>query len=171
MKRIALMTVVIAASLSGVACSKDKKKATQKEMIHACLWDQTGDCQRKAAAYASSPAILPIAAQVGNNPNLLAGIQNGTIPVVIPPAGAPGAAPPVVGGGTAIQSVEDAIKAQAKKVNDGIIADTNNPNSLRYDPPQRSPASIQPASVPSADSAPSLPSAGYDASAPGDGIR
>lgn len=170
MKRV-LMAITVLASLSTVACGDKKKQATQQEMIHACLWDQTGNCQRQAAQYAASPAVLPLANQVGNNPALLAGIQNGTIPVVVPPAGTPGAVAPVVGGGVAIASVSDAaLKAQQQKVAAAIAADSNNPNSIHYDPP-RAPASVQPASVAS-DASPSAPPASAGAiGGPGDGIR
>lgn len=146
MKRIALTLIVAFSALNNVACTK-KKSASQQEMIHACLWDQSGNCQRQVAAYAQSPAILPIANQyLAQNPGLLAGTGT-SMPVVLPPGGA-------VGVKTA--SVSDAaLKAQSAKVAAAIQADSMNPSSLHYDPPQasRSPASIAPSSASSAAAA------------------
>ncbi len=144
MKRIALTTTLILAAMFNVACNNKKKEASLQEKIHACMWDSSGQCQRAAAAYASSPAVLPIANQVlAQNPGILNGV-GGTTPVVLPPGTGQGTN---VGTGTAIRtaSADDAaIRAMAAKVNAAIEADRNNPNSIHYDPPQtqRAPASV-----------------------------
>lgn len=161
MKRVLLMALAVTASLSTVACGK--KKASQQEMIRACMWDPSGQCQRQAAAYAAAPGVLPIAAQLGQNPQLLNGVVNGTVPVVLPPgtpvAGAP--AVPGTGGGVGIKtaSTDAAIRAQQQKVAAAIKADSLNPNSIHYDPPQadRGPASIAPQSASDVPSFPQLP--------------
>lgn len=177
MKRITLTAALILVSSLSVACKNKKKEATLQEKIHACMWDSSGQCQRAAAAYASSPAVLPIANQVlAQNPGLLNGAA-GTTPVVLPPGN------PVanVGTGTGIRSAsadDAAVRAMAAKVSAAIEADNNNPNSLRYDPPQqqRAPASVGAADIRPASSAASVspaPVVNYDAynGGPVDGVR
>lgn len=174
MRQFTLTAVMILAASFNVACDKKKKEASLQEKVHACMWDATGQCQRAAAAYASSPAVLPIANQVlAQNPGLLNGV-GGTTPVVQPPP----VANVGTGTGIATASVDDAaIKAMAAKVNAAIEADSNNPNSIHYDPPQapRAPASvassalIQPASAP-VQSAPQAIEIGHSPDS-GDGVR
>ncbi len=163
MKRIALTTALTLAALLNVACDDKKKEATMQEKIHACMWDSSGNCQRAAAAYAAAPGVLPIANQVlAQNPGLLNG-GGGTTPVVLPPGTGTN-----VGTGTAIRtaSADDAaIRAMAAKVNAAIKADSNNPNSIHYDPPQqvRAPASVSAADIKPAASAPPGATLNFDA--------
>ncbi len=107
--------LLILAVLPLIACDKDKP--TQKEMVNACLFDPTGNCQRQAAAYAQghAPAVLPY---------INAGQAN--------QGGAVGNVPTV-----AVFSVNEAqIKAKAQSVQSAIEADNRNPSSLHFDPPQ-----------------------------------
>lgn len=174
MRRFTLTAALILAATFNVACKNKKKEATLQEKVHACMWDATGQCQRAAAAYASSPAVLPIANQVlAQNPGLLNGV-GATTPVVQPPP----LANVGTGTGIATASADDAaIKAMAAKVTAAIEADSNNPNSIHYDPPQapRAPASvgqtaqIQPASAP-AQGVPQAMEIGHSPDS-GDGIR
>ncbi len=106
---LAMMGVFMMTSMGG--CSKDKKK-TKEEMIHACVHDETGECQRKAAAWA---AANPEAANAAANA-LMANDSDGNYLTNNPADSA-------------------AIAAQAAKVKAGIEADRNNPNSMYYDPP------------------------------------
>lgn len=115
MKRTSLVFLFLIASTL-VACDKDEP--TKKEMVNACLFDPTGNCQKQAAAMAqkNAPAILPyINAGAGNQ----GGLANASA------------------GQVKLFSVNDqALRDKAMKVQAAIEADNQNPNSLHYDPPQ-----------------------------------
>lgn len=113
--RIQNLLLIFSLIIPLIACDKDKP--TQKEMVNACLFDPTGNCQRQAAAYAQghAPAVLPY---------INAGQAN--------QGGAVGNVPTV-----AVFSTNEAqIKAKALSVQSAINADSRNPASLHYDPPQ-----------------------------------
>jgi hypothetical protein len=107
---LAMLGVFMMTSMGGCDKDKDGNKKSKEQMINACLHDESGECQRKAAAWAAAnPEQANMAAaalqQTDSDGNYLSSsVDNYTL------------------------------KSQAAKVKAGLEADRNNPNSLYYDP-------------------------------------
>lgn len=107
---LAMLGVFMMTSMGG--CDKDKNgdKKAKEQMINACLHDETGECQRKAAAWAAAhPDEANMAAE-----GFMKQDQDGKF--------------------LTTDGETYSINDQAKKVKDGLDADRNNPKSLYYDP-------------------------------------
>jgi hypothetical protein len=106
---LAFVGVFALTSMGG--CDKDKDKDKQKAMINACLNDETGECQRKAAKFAEqNPRAADAAARhwMQNNPN---------------------------GNHLSNDPANTAMLQQAMKVQQGFEDDRNNPDSAFYEGP------------------------------------
>jgi hypothetical protein len=133
-----LAVLVVFVAFAQIGCSDDKPKIPMsvQAAVHACQWDSTGECQKRAKMYAEHPELIP---QINaTQANALKNGGTGTVQVVTGPDGKPTVAP----------VLPQSIQEKAKQVQAAIEADNNNPRSLHYDPPQpsrvvdRTPASV-----------------------------
>jgi hypothetical protein len=123
-----LAVLVVFVAFSQIGCSDDKPKIPMsvQAAVHACQWDSTGECQKRAKMYAEHPELIP---QINaTQANALKNGGTGTVQVVNGPDGKPTVAP----------VLPQSIQEKAKQVQAAIEADNNNPRSLHYDPPQPS---------------------------------
>jgi len=87
---------------------EDKDKAKNEAMINACLHDETGECQRKAAEFAEQN---PQAADAAASQFMKTDADGNFV------------------------STNTAMLQQAEKVQQGLEEDKNNPNSAYYEGP------------------------------------
>ena len=114
MSRLGLIILVSLTAMSTIGCGKDKK--SKEEQARACMWDPTGECQRKVRdAMEKNPEVAKaVSDAMKEDPKLVEKI----------------------GSGVKISSVDrDAIMRHAAKVEAAIEADRMNPDSYHYDPP------------------------------------
>ena len=151
------MALVTAVMFLQIGCG-GKKKSNQEvnAMVNACMFDPSGQCQKRAKMALENPQL---AAQI---PAAQATAQaNGGTGVVQVTTGADGQKKltPVL---------PQSLQAQALRIQAALEADSNNPRSLHYDPPQgsqvvadRTPSSVPPQAATASQIAPaSTPSAG-----------
>lgn len=153
MKKSLLMVVVVLGAMSQVACSNnDKQQAQTQASVCAASADPAGCLQKTAAMNQVPPGI-----------NNLSTFLNKGVPFNGIPGGA-GTPNPVVlnqvNGATKATSSADpaAIQAQAQKVAAQLKADSLDPRSLYYDPPQdRKPSSVSDGGGSAAPSSATMP--------------
>lgn len=163
-----LMALVTAVMFFQIGCG-GKKKSNQevKAMVNACMFDPSGQCQKRAKMALENPQLaaqIPAAQEAAR--------ANGGTGVVQVTTGADGQKKltPVL---------PQSLQAQALKIQAALEADANNPRSLHYDPPQgsrvvadRTPASLPPQAASSTQIAPaSAPSAGSESAPLGQTFR
>ena len=136
MKKSLLMVVVVLGAMSQVACSNnDKQQAQTQASMCAASADPAGCLQKTAAMNQVPPGI-----------NNLSTVLNKGVPFNgIPVAGNPnsGVLNQVNTKSTSSAVDQAAVQAQAQKVAAQLKADSLDPRSLYYDPPQnRKPSSV-----------------------------
>ncbi len=147
-----LSLIVVISAMSTVACSKSKERRNLQiqTAMNQCMYDPTGACQQRAKTIMENPQLAGEITRVGqiaigNSGTGAVQVRNGVVQPILPAS----------------------IQQQALKVQAALAADSNNPRSLYYDPPQaaRQPASATSASVNGSVSASGAPTSAAAAGA------
>jgi hypothetical protein len=163
-----LMALVTAVMFLQIGCGKkNKSKQEVKAMVNACMFDPSGQCQRRAKMALENPQLaaqIP-AAQASSQANG----GTGVVQVTTGPDGQKKLTP----------VLPQSLQAQALKIQAALEEDSKNPRSMHYDPPQgsqviadRTPASVPPQASTGSGIAPaSTPSAGSEVGSLGQTFR